>query len=335
MISLPKEPKLIKQQDNCGTFEIEALSPGYGVTIGNALRRVLYSSLPGSAISQFKIKGISHEFSTLKHVLEDVMNIGLSLKQARFKLFSDQPQIGVIKVKGEREVLAKDIKFGSQQAEVVNSDLHIATITDKKGELEIEVKVERGLGYNSVESRQEGKGNKVEIGQIPLDAIFSPVLRVKYAVENMRVGKRTDFDRLVLDLETDGTISAQQAYDQAVALLTEHFKAITVAKVPEPAKAAKSLAKVGKSSAKTDKVSPTADKTAKAALKPTDSVNKMKVEELALPTRVEKALLQNGVKTVGSIIQKGQAGLTDLEGMGEAGLKVLIKKIKKLGLEIQ
>ena len=219
MIPLPSKPKLIKQEKNKAVFEIEALYPGYGVTIGNSLRRVLLSSLAGAAVTQMKIKNVPHEFSTIPGVLEDVIQIMLNLKQLRFKVYTAEPQKATLKVKGEKKIKGSDFEIPAQ-LELVNKDCPIATLTDKKAELEIEIQVEKGTGYSPREAR---KKEKLEIGTIPLDAIFTPVRRVAFRVENMRVGERTDFDRLFLELETDETILPEDAFYQASEILVKHF----------------------------------------------------------------------------------------------------------------
>ncbi len=219
MITLPIIPKIIKKKDNKAVFEIGALYPGYGVTIGNSLRRVLFSSLPGAAVTQVKIKGVSHEFSTIPGVLEDVINIILNLKQLRFKYYTEEPQKVELKIKGVKEVKASDFKTPTQ-VEIVNKDLYIASLTNPKAVLEMELTIEKGLGYSPVEQR---KREKIEIGVIALDAFFTPIRAVKYYVENMRVGRRTDFDKLRIDIETDGTITPEQAFSQASELLFRHF----------------------------------------------------------------------------------------------------------------
>jgi len=224
MILLPKPPKVVSKKTNWAQFEIEALSPGYGITIGNSLRRVLLSSLPGAAVTQMKIKGVQHEFSTIPGVLEDVITIAMNLKQLRFKTYTDEPQKVFLKVKGEKEVSGSDFKFPSQ-VELVNKSVHIATITSKKTELDMEIKIEKGIGYESVERRK--RQGKLEIGVIPLDAIFGPIERVSYKVENMRVGERTDFNRLYLDVTTDGTITPEEAFSRASEILIEHFSLFT------------------------------------------------------------------------------------------------------------
>ena len=195
MISLPKPPKVISKKDNWAKFEIEALSPGYGITIGNALRRVLLSSLPGAAVTQVKIKGAQHEYSAMSGVLEDVITIVSNLKQLKFKIYSEEPQKASLKVKGEKEVKGSDFKLPSQ-VELANKSAHIATLTNNKAEIDMEIQIEKGIGYEPVEKRK--KQGKLEIGVIPIDAIFTPVERVSYKVENMRVGERTDFNRLFL-----------------------------------------------------------------------------------------------------------------------------------------
>jgi len=219
MIPLPLKPKVIKKEKNKVTFEIEALYPGYGVTIGNSLRRVLISSLEGAGVTQMKIKGIPHEFSTISGVLEDVVTLMLNLKQLRFRIFTPQAQKATLKVKGEREVKGSDFELPAQ-LELVNKDCHIATLTEKKSELGIEIQVEKGVGYIPREVR---KKEKPEIGVILLDAIFTPVQRVAFRVENMRVGERTDFDRLFLEIQTDGTISPEEAFFGASEILANHF----------------------------------------------------------------------------------------------------------------
>jgi len=220
MIPLPNLPKIIKKENNRAIFEIEGLYPGYGITISNTFRRVLLSSLEGAAITQIKIKGVSHEFSTIPGVLEDVITIILNLKKIRFKSFAKEPQRIILKAKGEKKVKAGDFDVSSE-LEVKNPDAHIATITTKSTQLQIEAIVEKGTGYQSVEQRELKK--QESIGMMPIDSIFTPVKRVSFNVENMRVGKRTDFDKLKIDIETDGTISPKEAFLNASEILRQHF----------------------------------------------------------------------------------------------------------------
>lgn len=223
MIQLPSEPKLVSRAGNKAVFEIGPLYPGYGMTIGNTLRRVLISSLEGAAITSAKIKGIDHEFSAIPGVLEDVIEIVLNLKKVRFKLFRDEPVTVTLNAKGDGEVTAGDIKTTSDIL-VINSDQHIATITDKKTELEMEIKVENGIGYVPVEQR---KREKLSVGEIAIDGIFTPIQNVNFTVENIRVGERTDYNKVLMDIETDGSISPDEALKKASQILIEHFTIIS------------------------------------------------------------------------------------------------------------
>lgn len=200
-------------------IQIEPLYPGYGTTIGNALRRALLSSLEGAAITSVKIEGVNHEFSTIPMVKEDVVSVLLNLKSLRFTVHGDEPVILELKVKGERAATGKDFK-GSSNAEVMNGDQVIAMLTDKAATLEMEITVEKGLGYLPVESREK---EKLAIGQIAVDAIFTPVKNVNYEVEHVRVGQRTDFDRLIVSIVTDGSITPEEALKRATMILSDHF----------------------------------------------------------------------------------------------------------------
>ena len=245
MIPIPLQPKIIEKKENWARFKIEALYPGYGVTIGNSLRRVLLSSLPGAAVTQMKIKGVPHEFSTIPGVTEDAILIMLNLKQLRFRIYVEEPQKARLIVKGEKEVKASDFELPAQ-VELINKDAHIATLTAKSAELDMEIQIEKGIGYLPREAKKKPTVHtqttvptqeKLEIGVIPLDAVFTPVRRVSYKVENMRVGERTDFDRLFLEIKTDGTITPEAAFFQASEILVKHFSLFT--ELPKEAKVEK------------------------------------------------------------------------------------------------
>ena len=222
MIPLSKQTKVVESKDSHGVFEIEALYPGYGVTLANGLRRVLLSSLEGAAVTQVKIKGVDHEFSTFPGLLQDIITILLNLKQMRFKVFADEAQTATLKIKGAKEIKAGDFKVPSQ-VELINPDLLIATTTDKAAELEMEIRIEKGVGYVASEDRTR---EKQEIGVLSLDAIFTPVKRVSYKVENMRVGERTNFDRAIIEVDTDGTLSPEEAFFQAADILVKQYEII-------------------------------------------------------------------------------------------------------------
>lgn len=220
MIPLPTSIKTKNISNNNSVFEIESLYPGYGVTLGNAIRRVLLSSLSGAAVTEVKIKDAPHEFATLKGVKEDVLHILMNIKQLRFKIFTEDPQTATLVVKGEQEVTGKDFELPAD-LKLANPELHIATLTDKSAQLEIEIKVEKGMGYVF-----EDKETKRSVGVIGMDAIFTPIKKVNYVVENMRVGKRTDFDKLSLEVETDGTITPKEALSQSLDILVSQFQYI-------------------------------------------------------------------------------------------------------------
>jgi DNA-directed RNA polymerase subunit alpha len=221
--------KTISEDGTRGVFEIEGLYAGYGQTIGNALRRALLSSLPGAAVTYIKIKNVPHEFSTLPGIKEDVVEITLNLKKLRFRVFADEPQTLLLKAKGEGVLTGADIKLNSQ-VEIVNPEQPLATLTDKNSELDMEITVERGMGYSPVESRNN---EKLIVGLIGVDAFFSPVTRVNYSVENMRVGNRTDYNRVLLEIETDGTISPSAALHKTASALKDHFEKIFAVEVRE------------------------------------------------------------------------------------------------------
>src|SRR3989344_5154655 len=211
MIQLPEQVKVIAKEGSRATFEIGPLAPGYGATIANPLRRVLLSSLEGAAVTSIKIKGVDHEFSSIQGVLEDVIEIILNIKKIRFKLHTDGPVKLTLEKKGEGSVTAADIKTNTD-VEVINSDQHICTLTDKKTDFSMEIDIEKGIGYVPVEQRQK---EKLAIGVIAIDAIFSPVKLVNFREEDIRVGQRIDFNKITMDIETDGSISPETAMKKA------------------------------------------------------------------------------------------------------------------------
>jgi DNA-directed RNA polymerase subunit alpha len=306
MFHLPSSIKIIEQQKNYGKFEIEGLYPGYGTTIGNALRRVLLSSIEGAAVTSFKIKDVHHEFSTIPYIQENVLDITLNLKQLRVKLYGDEPQRLNLKVQGEKTVTAKDFE-ANPMTEIMNPELVIANITDKKGKLDLEITVERGLGYSQVEEREE---SKISIGTIAIDAIFSPIQKVNFQVEDMRVGEKTNYNRLIITIETDGSISAEQALGQAAAILKDHFKLIEEKFIFSEDK----------------KISKTEKNVLEGGKKPKDIL----IEGLDLSARTKKALLNNGIKTLAGLLRYREETLSELEGLGEKSLEEVKKVIKDL-----
>ena len=229
MVQLPEQVKILKKEGNRATFEISPLMPGYGATIANPLRRVLLSSLEGAAVTAIKIRGVDHEFATVPGVMEDIIQIILNVKRIRFRSHSEEPVKVTLYVKGEKEVTAADIKTTSD-VEVINPDQHIATLTDKKTDFEMELDIERGVGYVPVEQRQK---DKLAIGVIAIDAIFSPVRMVNFTIDNVRVGQRIDFNRITMDIETDGSIEPEEALKKASEMIIKHFETIGAVEVPK------------------------------------------------------------------------------------------------------
>jgi DNA-directed RNA polymerase subunit alpha len=222
-ISLPNKIKLIETDNpNKTILTVEPCFAGYGTTIGNALRRVLLSSIQGAAVTALKIKGVDHEFSTIPGVCEDIVEIILNFKKLRMKVFSDEPVRLHLKAKGEKPVTGGDIDKNAD-VEIVNKDLVLCNLTDKKAEVDIEFMVKKGRGYVSTEEREK---EKLDVGYIAIDSIFTPIKNVAYHVENVRVGQMTNYEKVSLTVETDGTLSAEQAINQACQILINHFKVI-------------------------------------------------------------------------------------------------------------
>ncbi|HRY52598.1 MAG TPA: DNA-directed RNA polymerase subunit alpha [Candidatus Portnoybacteria bacterium] len=309
-INLPQQLKITKNEGYRTVFEIEGLYPGYGVTLGNSLRRVLLSSLPGAAIVSVKISGVHHEFSTIPHVMEDVIEIILNLRQIRFKKFVEEPVKLHLSVKGEKEVKASDIKE-TADIEIINKEAPIATLTDKKAELEMEIEVASGLGFVPVESR---KKDKLDIGMIAVDALFSPIRKVNFEVENMRVGDRTDFNRLRFDIETDGSTTAEEAFKKSCEILVSQYKSLVAEEESNKEEAKEEDAKNKEES---------------------EDASKTKVEDLKLSTRTISALVDGGIRTAGGVAKKSEASLKELEGMGDKGIAEVKKALKKLGLALK
>lgn len=298
-IVLPSKPKVISEKELTGVYEIDGLYPGYGHTLGNSLRRIVLASLPGAAITQVKIDGVSHEFSTLDGVKEDVITILLNLKRIRFKVLTDEPQTVNISVGGVKTVVAGDVKVPGQ-VEVLNPEQHIATLTDKNAKLDIEMKVQKGLGYVSKENLQN---DKVEIGVIALDVTFTPIRRVNYEVENMRVGDRTDYNRLKVTIETDGTLTPREALERSIEIMINQLKAIIgfQEEEPEPVEVEEKVEV---------KTEPEVD----------NEFLKTRIDTLNFSTRTANALGAANIRTVGGLARKKVNDLLALDGLGEKGI---------------
>ena len=317
-IALPSKPRVLTETERSGTYEIDGLYPGYGYTLGNSLRRIILSSLPGAAITHVKIPGVPHEFSTLEGVKEDVVTILLNIRKIRLKLLSDEPQTITLNVKGLKTASAADLKLPGQ-VEVLNPERHIADITSKAS-LEIELRAERGLGYIPKEAHQK---ERVDIGTIALDAIFSPIRRVNYEVENMRVGDRTDFNRLRIFVETDGTIAPREALERSIETMIHQLKAIVGFKEEESAEL--NAVRSGRKEEGREEKTMALD----------SEVLKTRISELRLPQRVEAALDNASIRTVGGLVRKREDDLLSIEGLGQKGLQDIKRALSNLGLTLR
>jgi DNA-directed RNA polymerase subunit alpha len=315
-IALPSKPRVVSESERSGIYEIDGLYPGYGYTLGNSLRRIILSSLPGAAVTHVKIPGVAHEFSTIEGVKEDVVTILLNIRKIRFKLLTDEPQTITLSAKGPKSVTAGDLKLPGQ-VEVLNPEQHIAEVTGK-ATLELELRAERGLGYIPKEAHQK---ERVEIGTIALDAIFSPIRRVNYEVENMRVGDRTDFNRLRMVIETDGTLGPREALERSIETMIHQLKAVVGFKeeeVPESAAADASRPAHAEKAAPVDA-----------------EVLKTRITELTLPPRVEQALDNASIRTVGGLVRKREDDLLAIEGLGQKGLQDIKRALSNMGLTLR
>lgn len=303
MINPSFQIKKKSESQDFGQFIIEPLQQGYGHTLGNALRRVLLSSLPGAAITEVKIGGVRHKFSTIEGLKEDIIELILNLKQIRLAYVGKKALKLELEKNGPGQVKAGDIKTPAT-VKIINQDLVLANLANRKSKLKIQMVVEAGFGYVSAEEEQTEK-----LGVIPIDALFSPVRRVNYQVETTRVGRKTNWDKLVLEITTDGTIKPSQALKEAAKILVDFFnqvvnpKRVVVKKV-------------------------------KLALVPAETMN-LTLEELDLPTRIVNALRKGSYDTVGDLSAITTADLTQVKNLGEKSIKVVQKALAKKGINLK
>jgi DNA-directed RNA polymerase subunit alpha len=320
-IILPKIKK-IKTEDSFGHFEISPLQPGYGVTLGNSLRRILLSSLAGAAVKSVQIEGVDHEFSTISGAKEDVIEIILAFKKLNVRYDSDDEISLTIKAKGPGKVTAKDIETPSN-VEIVNPDLHIATL-QKSGELFATITVGKGIGYMPAEERED---EEKTIGQIAIDANYAPIEHVKYETSKTRVGGTTDYDKLDIHITTDGTVDPESALIQASKILVKHFDLISQfsqteeepidAEVEEKAEMPKK-----KDTGKENK-SQKEEKISRDTL----------IEDSGLPSRTVNVLQSNNIRTIGGLARYNKETLSQMEGLGPKSIEEIEKKLNKWGIE--
>ncbi|MSR87764.1 MAG: DNA-directed RNA polymerase subunit alpha [Candidatus Zambryskibacteria bacterium] len=315
-IHLPSKPRVVSEEGESGVFEIEGLYPGYGHTLGNSLRRIILSSLPGVSITSVKITGVSHEFSVIDGIKEDVVTILLNLKKVRMRFTTDEPQMLSLKVKGEKVVKASDLDVPGQ-VEILTPDQVIATLTSKNASLEMEIRVEKGLGFMPKEMIDK---SRVDIGTIALDGIFTPIRRASYEVENMRVGDRTDFNKLRMFIETDGTLSPSVALSTAIEIMINQLKAVVGFKEEEPV------------TSEVDKVEAPSI-TLRADVDP--EVLKTRIDSLELSARTDNALAGANIRTVGGLARKKEKDLLEIEGLGAKGIQEIRKALGEFGITLK
>ncbi len=316
----PSKPKIIKETGNKGSYEIGGLYPGYGHTLGNSLRRIILSSLPGAAITSIKISGVPHEFSTIKGIKEDVISIILNLKKIKFSISSGDEIVLTLKKKGVGEVKASDIDV-SGQVEILTPDQYIATLTESDAVLQMEITLANGIGYVSKEVLQK---ERVPVESIALDASFSPILNVSYDVEQMRVGDRTDFNRLIINIETDGSITPKQALEKSIEIMIYQLKAIIDFQDDIEVKDVE---------VKEDDIKE--DESNKLDKDVMDDVLKTRIESLDISQRTINALIEANIRTIGGLIRKKEKDLLDVDGIGKKGLDELKEILAKFDLSIK
>jgi DNA-directed RNA polymerase subunit alpha len=297
-----KEEKIAANQSE---FTIEPLEPGYGHTLGNALRRALLTSIPGAAVTSIKIAGVKHKFSTIPGVKENVVDLLLNIKGLNFRLL-DGAEKGKasLNVKGSKEITGADFEL-PENIEIVNKDHYVASINDKKAKLELELTIEQGLGYSSAEERRS-----TTLGLIPTDAVFTPVKRVSYEVSATRVGRQTDLDKLMLSVWTNGIVSPKDALEEASKILTAYFL-----QVYEPKSVVSSETTGVKSSI-------------------SDSISKLTIDELDLPTRIYNSLRNGGIETLGQLLSTTKKDLISMRNMGNKSIMVVEEKLKEKGVSL-
>ena len=313
-VTLPSKPRVVSEDEFTGVFEIDNLYPGYGHTLGNSLRRIILSSLPGAAITQVKIEGASHEFSVMDGIKEDVLTILLNLKRVRLASHSDEPVTITLKKSGAGMVTAGDLITPSQ-VEVLNPEQPIAEITAKGTTLEMEILVEKGLGYVPREIHQK---DKVDVGTIALDAVFTPIRRANYEVENMRVGDRTDYNRLRVSIETDGTFTPREALEKAIEIMVHQLSSV-----------------IGFQEKYTNTTTSTpVESVAEVSVEPSSDILKTRIETLDLSTRTAQALEEASIRTVGGLVRKSKDDILALDGIGPKGLEEITELLQKMGLSL-
>jgi len=308
MVELNFNVKELTLTDEYGEFVIEPLEPGYGYTIGNALRRVLYASIPGAAVTSVRITGVKHRFSVLPGLKENIIDFLLNLKQLNLRLLGEENSATItLSVKGEKVIKASDLEV-SGSVEIANPDLYLGTLSGAKSKLEMQLTVERGFGFSLADER---KSNALEV--IPTDAVYTPVKRVTYAVEATRVGRQTNLDKLILKIWTNGTINPRTVLDEAAKILAHSFSLIY-----QPTKSSTSDSEVAESSS--------------SSIPP--EALKLTIDELDLPTRIYNSLRNGGIETVEELLNTPRKELISMRNMGGKSITVIEDKLQAKGISL-
>lgn len=305
---LERRIECLSLTEDYGKFIIEPLKKGFGVTIGNSLRRVLMSSLPGAAVTWVKIEGILHEFSTISGVMEDTTDIILNLKKLRIKMYSDEPRTLRLEARGEREVKAEDF-IAPPEVEILNKDLHLATLVDKDAKLFMEVGVSQGVGY--IPAEKHSFSEQQIIGLIPVDSIFIPIRKVNYFIEDIRVGQTSDYERLIMEVWTDKSISPDEAISQAANIIQEYLSPLVRLKEV------------------------TMKKKAEGEEKEVKSIIDMNIEELNLSVRSYNCLKRAGITTIGELLQYSEADIMNVKNFGVKSLEEIKEKLQGYNLSLR
>lgn len=313
LISLPSKPKIVKNEFTHGVFEIDGLYPGYGHTLGNSLRRIILSSISGFAITSIKINGVKHEFSTIEGVKEDVIQLILNLKKIKYSVVNDDSYNLSINVNGPQIVTASDIKAPSQVS-IMNSNEYLFEITGKN-KIDIEFTIQKGLGFVS---REELTKDKAEVGSIIVDASFTPVRRVSYEVENMRVGDRTDYDRLTINIETNGTISAKDAFEESVQIMMNQLHSILGFRENV-------ILEKNDNKQESDIVNNSG----------VDDIRKSSIEDAKFSTRTTNTLIAAGIKVIGELIDMSELEISNIDGMGTKGVEEIKSYLEQYSINLK
>jgi DNA-directed RNA polymerase subunit alpha len=320
-ILLPSKLHVVKDSDTYGVYEIEGLYPGYGHTLGNSLRRVILSSLPGSAVTLVKIAGVDHEYSTMEGIKEDVLGLVLNLKRIRFRSSSQEPTMVTLKTKGAKMITASMIDGGGI-VEVANPDQYLCEITGKNTELDIELTIQQGVGFIP---REMIHPEKMPIGTIATDAIYTPIRKVNYEVENMRVGDRTDHNLLRMKIETDGTLTPREALEQSIMIMLKQMRSILDLQEEE------SMMAPVLGNAETALTNDTASEETESEA----DLLKTRIEMLDLSTRTANALSEANIRTVGGLVKKTQEDILALDGIGGKGVEEVVAALTAMNLALK